>query len=133
MGVKNTKQNQKNQKMKNKNERKKNIIFNYNNNYLITHLHTLEVFRLLILQDGRLSSSLDDGKLIIYNKNNKDADLIICEHGNETLSYHIQLTNGNLVTCSYDATIKIIKLQSKKTYKLLQTLSDHLDKVLKIH
>ena len=122
----------KNEKQKNKKKEIKNIIFNYSKNYLTTHIHTLEVFNLLILQDGRLSSSSDDGKLIIYNKNNASVDLIIAEHGNDTLSYHIQLKNGNLGTCSYDHTIKIIKLQGKTQYKLLQTITDHTDKVLKI-
>ena len=115
-----------------KNKKNNNITINYNKNYLTTHLHTLEVFTLLILQDGRLSSSSDDGKLIIYNKNNKDADLIISEHDKDTLSYHIQLKNGNLVTCSYNHSIKIIQLIGKKNYKLFQPITKHTDKVLKI-
>ena len=121
MGTKNGKQ---------KNKKEQNVA--YDKNYLTSHLHTLEVYNLVILQDGRLSSSSDDGKLIIYNKNNKEADLIISEHDNDTLSYHIQLKNGNLVTCSFDHTIKIIQLKGKNKYKLLQTITEHTDKVLKI-
>ena len=106
--------------------------YSFDKNVLTIHLHTLEVFRLLIFQDGRLSSSSDDGKLIIYNKITTQPDLIISEHEEEALSYHIQLKNGNIVTCSYDKTIKIIKLKGKKEYELLQTIKDHNDNVLKV-
>ena len=43
----------------------KNIEHNFNKNILSVHSHNLEVFRLLILKDGHLSSCSDDGTLII--------------------------------------------------------------------
>ena len=67
--------------------------------------HTKGLSHILILKDGRLSSSSADNSLIIYNKINFKPDLIIREH-TDYVNYHIQLKNENIVTCSWDFTLK---------------------------
>ena len=86
--------------------------------------HTGGLSHILILKDGRLSSSAADNNLIIYNKNNFTPDLIIQEHS-DLVNYHIQLKNENLVTCSWDYTLKIIKLLDNNKYKVIQKLKEH--------
>ena len=79
---------------------------------------------ILILKDGRLCSSSSDNTLIIYNSINFKPDLIIKEHS-DYVNYHIQLKNENIVTCSWDNTLKIIKLLGTCKYKIIQTLKEH--------
>ena len=79
---------------------------------------------ILILKDGRLSSSAADNTLIIYNKETFKPDLIFSEH-TDYVNYHIQLKNENIVTCSWDETLKIIKLLPDNKYQVIQTLDEH--------
>ena len=79
---------------------------------------------ILILKDGRLSSSAADNTLIIYNKETFKPDLIFSEH-TDYVNYHIQLKNENIVTCSWDETLKIIKLLPDNKYQVIQTLKGH--------
>ena len=85
--------------------------------------HSKGLSHILILKDGRLSSSSSDGSLIIYNEN-FEPDLIINEH-KDIVNYHIQLRNENIVTCSWDYTLKIIKLIGKDKYEVVQILKAH--------
>ena len=86
--------------------------------------HTEGLCHILILKDGRLSSSAADNSIIIYNKETFEPDLIIKEHEN-IVNYHIQLKNENIVTCSWDFTLKIIKLISNNKYEVIQILKGH--------
>lgn len=86
--------------------------------------HTDGLAHILVLKDGRLSSSSCDNSLIIYNKINFKPDLIIREHY-DYINYHIQLKNENIVTCSWDCTLKIIKLISNNKYEIVQILNEH--------
>ena len=126
MGTKNTKQ--KNNKLQDNNDIKNNV----KNKRIKINKYVKGVSNLLILQDGRLSCSYFSGNadLIIYKRNYKDVDLKI--DFDSSLSYHIQLNNGNIVTSSYDNNIRIIKLLEPKNYKVIQTLNDHTNYVLKI-
>ena len=90
--------------------------------------HTEGLSHILILKDGRLSSSGADEKLIIYNKDTFKPDLIIIEH-TDYVNYHIQLRNENIVTCSWDFTLKIIKLLPNNKYEVIQVLEEHTDVV----
>ena len=90
--------------------------------------HKRGLSHILILKDGRLSSSSADETLIIYNKDTFKPDIIIQEHG-DYVNYHIQLRNENIVTCSWDFTLKIIQLLPDNRYKIIQTLEEHEDVV----
>ena len=56
--------------------------------------------------------------------------MIIKEH-NGYISYIIQLSSGELVSCSYDKTIKLYNIKGVQ-YEVLQTLNYHKDYVYKI-
>ena len=86
--------------------------------YKELNYHTKGLSHILILKDGRLSSSAGDNTLIIYNKDTFEPDIIIREHTNY-VNYHIQLRNENIVTCSWDNTLKIIKLIPNNKYEVI--------------
>ena len=67
--------------------------------------HTSGVKNILILNDGRLASCSDDNSIIIYN---------------------------NLVSCSNDNTIKIMEFITPNEIKVIQTLTEHSNKVTKV-
>ena len=92
--------------------------------YKELNYHKNGLSHILILKDGRLSSSSADNTLIIYNKNTFEPDLIIKEH-TDYVNYHIQLKNENIVTCSWDNTLKIIKLYPNNNYEVIQILTGH--------
>ena len=80
--------------------------------------HTQYLHSLTVLNDGRLVSGSNDWSIIIYNKLTYEPDLTIKEH-NESVCYVIQLSSGELVTCSKDLIIfKIRGLQ----YEVLQRI-----------
>ena len=92
--------------------------------YKELNYHTKGISHILVLKDGRLSSSAADNTLIIYNKESFQPDLIIKEH-TDYVNYHIQLENENIVTISWDYTLKIIKLLPNYKYEVIQELKDH--------
>ena len=92
--------------------------------------HTSSVTNLLVLKDGRLSSSSDDS-IIIYDIKNFTQQCTIKEHSNSVV-FFTQISNDNIVSCSCDNTLKIFKLISETEYQLLQTLSGHSSKVNKV-
>ena len=94
-----------------------------NNFYnLVTNIqgHTKSITHLDILKDGRLISSSSNNIINVYEKITFKIDLSIKEHKNE-IYYFKQLKNGNIITCSADRTMKIIKL-GKNNYEILQIL-----------
>ena len=97
----------------------------------ILKYHSRPVTNLLVLKDGRLSSSSDDYSIIIYDKKNFTQQFTIKEHLN-SVQYFTQISNDNIVSCSCDNTIKIFKLISDTECQLLQTLSKHSSKVNKV-
>ena len=74
---------------------------------------------LTILNDGRLVSSSYDGLIIIYNKKTFKDDIVIKEHNINVLCV-IQLSSGELVTCSKD--IIIFKIKDRH-YEVLQRIN----------
>lgn len=92
--------------------------------YKELNYHTKGLSHILVLKDGRLSSSSADNTLIIYNKESFQPDLIIKEH-TDYVNYHIQLENENIVTISWDHTLKIIKLLPNYKYEVIQELKAH--------
>ena len=61
------------------------------------------------LKDGRITSCFTDGSISIYDKFNYKLEASVYVH-HTAISYHMQLSNGNIITCSKDNTIKIISL-----------------------
>ncbi len=76
------------------------------------------------LKDGRLASSSNDCSINIYKKDSFELQLSIKEHSGP-VRYFIQLQNGNLVTCSADGTMNIIKLIGEDKYNVEQKLTEH--------
>ena len=87
---------------------------------------------LYILKDGRLVVCFESGILNIYNpKDNYSLEISIQIHRKD-ISNIIELSNSNLVTSSWDSTLKIIEINQEK-YKILQSLEGHesyIDKVI---
>ena len=71
------------------------------------------------LKDGRITACFIDGSFHVYNKFNYKLEASVNAH-NSAISYHIQLSDGNILTCSKDKTIKIFSLRD---YSILQTLN----------
>jgi len=98
-------------------------------NILTLKNHKESVQCLLILKDGRLVSSSNDGLIIIY-KTNFEIDLIINIHKKEVYNI-IQNHLNDIISCSADKTINIIQLL-KGTYYVKQTLKSHSNSILHI-
>ncbi len=96
----------------------------FKNNFKILKDHTNYISYLSILKDGRLVSSSCDCTLNIYKIDSFELQLSIKEHSGTVRSF-IQLNNENIITCSDDQTMKIIKLIGEDNYKIEQTLQDH--------
>ena len=103
------------------NEKKLSLKVNY---------HNAEIYRICLLDDGRLVSSSYDKNIIIYNKITYKPDIIIKEH--KGYIYDIISLNPNmLASCSGDKTVKIFKITGNK-YKILQTLKEHKKNVYRL-
>ena len=98
-------------------------------NILTLKNHTEPVQCLLILKDGRLVSSSNDGLIIIY-KRNFEPDLILKIHKKEVYNI-IQNHLNDIVSCSADKTINVIQLL-KDTYNVKQTLRSHSNSIIHI-
>ena len=92
--------------------------------------HNNSIFCLLYLKDKRIASSGYDNNIFIYNKDSFEIDIKIKEHEG-CVWFIAQNSKENLISCSYDKTIKIIEL-FKDSYKILQILTHHSDSVLKV-
>lgn len=80
------------------------------------------VTAILLLKDGRIASSSDDKTIKIFDPN-KDYNLdYIIPTNNSMIQYLTQLTNGHLVSCSYDCSIIFWSLL-KTNYKMEYTIS----------
>ena len=88
------------------------------NNLRELNNHTHNVYNLIILKDGRLSSCSYDGLINIYNKQNYNIDLQI--KVNIHVYYHQELSNNNIISCCYDKTLKIYNNNN-----LIDTLTGH--------
>ena len=86
------------------------------------------VSNIIILNDKRLCSCSNVGKLIIYNNNNYNPDIIIDKNSLNFIgsnSYHTQLSNNNIVICSNDylkGMIKIVKILQDNKYTTIQEI-----------
>ena len=83
-----------------------------------------------VLNDGRFAIGANDNSIIIYNSKTFKPELAIKEHNN-SISNIINLSSGDLASCSWDKTIKIYNI-NENNYKVLQTLTYHSDSVWKI-
>ena len=92
--------------------------------------HNNSIFCLLYLKDKRIASSGYDNNIFIYNKDSFEIDIKMKEHEG-CVWFIAQNSKENLISCSYDKTIKIIEL-FKDSYKILQILTHHSDSVLKV-
>jgi len=89
------------------------------------------IFCLASLNDNRIASGCKDGVINIY-KANYDLDFQIREHSGRVF-YLLTHSNGNLISCSYDKTIKVFSfLEDDNNYKCIQTISNHKSAVFKV-
>ena len=91
--------------------------------------HKKAVNCLLLLKDGRMASTSDDGSLIIYHKITYKPDLIIQEYDN--IKCLTQLNSGTIAYCFDNIKIKLFNINGNN-YKILQTLHYHTGTVCKI-
>ena len=91
--------------------------------------HTSWVFYLLKLKDGRLASSSADKTLKIYSKDKFEVQLSISHHS-DYIHYITQLNNENILTCSRDNTMVIIRLIDDNKYNFEHKLMGHSDFVV---
>ena len=89
------------------------------------------IFCLTTLIDNRIASGCKDGVINIY-KANYDLDFQIREHSGRVF-YLFTHSNGNLISCSYDKTIKVFSiLDNDNNYKCIQTITNHRSAVFKV-
>lgn len=86
--------------------------------------HTSYIMCVLILNDGRLSSSSDDCSIIIYEKNTFLPEIEILDF-DTPINNIIQLSNNYLVSACADGKITVIKLISNTEYKIISSLLYH--------
>ena len=103
---------------------KNDSLNSFNNNFKTLNYHTDHVFYLLQLKDGRLASCSQDNRLNIYKKDNFELQLSIKESFGWVPSF-TQLNDERIIICSYDKTIKIIKLLDENKYHVDQILKGH--------
>ena len=82
------------------------------------------------MEDLLLVQMIIQYSIIIYNNKTFKPDLIIKEH-KSSVNCVIQLSSGELVSCSDDKTIKLYNINESK-YNVIQTLKEHSDWVTKI-
>ena len=92
--------------------------------------HYKPITHIKILNDGRLITSFSDGSINIYNKDNRNLELMLKVH-NENVLYFTQLIDNRIITCSTDKTMKIIKLEDC-VFHIDQTLKGHEEQVEKV-
>lgn len=97
---------------------KKSNQYNFEINKIISN-HISTIYNVIILIDGRLSSSSEDGYFNIYNKINYNIDFSIFY---KNIYYHTQLKNENIII-SYNKGIEIIKLsKNNNKYNIIGTI-----------
>ena len=92
--------------------------------------HTEPIFCSAVLKDGRIATGSKDKTIIVFNNKTFKPDLTIKEHNGVVVNM-IELSTGELASCSEDKTIKIYDV-GLKIYKVIQTLKDHTGWVSKI-
>ena len=96
----------------------------------VLQYHTEPIFCTAVLKDGRIATGSKDKEIIVFNNKTFKPDLTIKEHNGVVVNM-IELSTGELASCSEDKTIKIYDV-GLKTYRVIQTLKDHTGWVSKI-
>ena len=96
----------------------------------VLQYHTEPIFCTAVLKDGRIATGSKDKTIIVFNNKTFKPDLTIKEHNGVVVNM-IELSTGELASCSEDKTIKIYDV-GLKIYKVVQTLKDHTGWVSKI-
>lgn len=77
------------------------------------------------IEQGNIAvSSKDDGLINIYDENSGDLINRIKESDSK-VSYLFKMSNNNLIICSFDGFIKIIKFTNEKKYEVKQILESN--------
>ena len=92
--------------------------------------HKDQITHILILKDNRICTSSYDNSIIVYNSHTYTKDIIINEH-DDWVSYLYQLYSDNIMSASYDGTLKIFKI-NKKSYNVVSIINYKEDAILKI-
>ena len=96
----------------------------------ILKYHTGAIRCSTILKDGRFVTGSSDKSIIIYNKETFKPDLIIKENNN-SIFYLLELSSGELASCSEDNIIKLYNINGND-YKVIQILSGHKERITRI-
>ena len=78
-----------------------------------------------------MASCSEDNSLNIYKSNTFELQLKIKEHSSAIISF-TQISDGRIITCSDDYTMKIIKLLEENKYQIDQELKEHSNYVYKV-
>ena len=92
--------------------------------------HKEQITHILILKDNRICTSSYDNSIIIYNPHTYIKDIIINEH-TDWVSYLYQLYSDNIMSASYDGTLKIFKI-NKQSYKVVNIINFKEDAIIKL-
>ena len=88
------------------------------------------IFCLCLLKDGRMLACRGCGTINVLKKDTYELLSTNFLH-RYMVHYCTQLNNGNIITCSNDSTMKIIKISDDNRVITLQTLTDHSQHVCK--
>jgi WD40 repeat protein len=92
--------------------------------------HKEQITHILILKDNRICTSSYDNSIIVYNSHTYTKDIIINEH-DDWVSYLYQLYSDNIMSASYDGTLKIFKI-NKQSYKVVNIINFKEDAIIKL-
>jgi len=92
--------------------------------------HKEQITHILILKDNRICTSSYDNSIIIYNPHTYTKDIVINEH-TDWVSYLYQLYSDNIMSASYDGTLKIFKI-NKQSYKIVNIINYKEDAIIKL-
>ena len=105
--------------------RLQNSFKTFNTHPLPCYRYYSTAFYLLNLKDGRLASTSEERTTLkIYSKDTFEPQISINKHS-DIIYQIIQLNNDNILTCSRDNTMNIIKLINDNNYSLEQKLTGH--------
>ena len=104
--------------------------FNIENFKLLKEINenTEQVWSIILLHDGRFATSSKDKSINIYNAETYEKEIEIKDQHTDGIRNIKQLHNFNIVSCSFDFSIKIFNINGN-SYKVIQTLQEHTDKV----
>ena len=99
--------------------------------YKTLNYHKDSVNQIILLKDGRIASSSNDESILIYDKEMNDIQISIDNLESNVLNI-MESNEGYIFASLYSGSILIFKLNSLKSYQLIQNIKGHKNCVKKI-